>query len=140
MDFPIRPNEGVGALNFGMLRSRVRQLLGSNFEEFRKTPESDNTADDFLDFSLHAHYDCENKLKSIDFFEGSNPTFHGKSLIGQPYTQVKKIFSELDANLSDDKCYGFYAPNLGIGSFNSELKNSETAIECIYIVSTIKIA
>ena len=42
------PLEKVGKIQLGMSRTALRQAMGSNFTEFRKSKFSKNTSDDYL--------------------------------------------------------------------------------------------
>ena len=48
------PLTSVGPIKLGATREAVREAAGPEFEEFRKSPSSDNTTDDFG--SLHVYY------------------------------------------------------------------------------------
>jgi len=64
----IRPFDGVGPLNFGTPRSRVREALGSRFHTFRKSAKSQSETDAYGDLGLHLYYDAADQLKFIETF------------------------------------------------------------------------
>ena len=110
MKFNVTPNIGVNGVLFGAERSKVRSALGA-YSEFKKSPFSKNTADDFG--QCHVFYDSENRFQAIEFFSGE-VYIDDKKIFPATINQVKKIIPDLinDDNglLSFSQSVGIYAP------------------------------
>ena len=66
-EISVTPLVSVGRIKFGMNRSDVRQILGGDFVEFRKSKFSKNTSDDF--HFLHVYYDVDDKCIAVELFD-----------------------------------------------------------------------
>lgn len=60
------PLEKVGKIQLGMSRTALRQVMGSNFTEFRKSKFSKNTSDDYK--YLHVFYNVNNECTAVEVF------------------------------------------------------------------------
>lgn len=61
------PLKKVGSIEFGMLRTAVRDILGAEFKEFRKSRFSANTTDDFG--FAHVYYDAKDACIAVELFD-----------------------------------------------------------------------
>lgn len=82
-----------------MSRDDVRQLLGSDFEEFVKTPQSSAPTDDYRKLNLHVFYQADRRCRAIEFFSGSSVTLQGRPIVGQPAGIVISWLRTLDPSL-----------------------------------------
>lgn len=60
------PLEKVGKIQLGMSRTALRQTMGSDFTEFRKSKFSRNTSDDYK--YLHVFYNENNECNAVEVF------------------------------------------------------------------------
>jgi hypothetical protein len=88
----ILPFVGLDNINFGMLRKDVRELLGDNWREFRKTPFSKNLTDSYDSLGLHLYYDEKDCLEFIEAFSPCSIIFKTVSLVG---SNLNEVLSEL---------------------------------------------
>ncbi len=63
----VEPLRKVGRVEFGMQRSSVREILGVEFREFKKSRFCANTTDDFG--FAHVFYDANNICVAIELFD-----------------------------------------------------------------------
>jgi hypothetical protein len=110
MKFNITPNVGVNGVLFGAERNKVRSVLGA-YSEFKKSPFSKNTADDFG--QCHVFYDSENRFQAIEFF-GGEVYIGDKKIFPATIDQAKNIIPDLTSDdsgfLSVSQSAGIYAP------------------------------
>ncbi len=114
MVFKIIPYIGVGEIEFGMSRNRVREFFNNVYIEFIKSTSSENTTDDFLD--LHVYYNKVNECEAVEIFEVSSVAYGDIDNFGISYTRVKKVFERLD-NTLDINEVGFTSYKFGIGVY-----------------------
>ena len=60
------PLESVGKIKFGMTRNALRQTMGADFTEFRKSQFSANTSDDYG--YLHVFYNENDECVAVELF------------------------------------------------------------------------
>jgi hypothetical protein len=84
----IIPHIGLDNLHFGMSRSEIRGLLGTEFTEFRKTEFSENTTDSYEGEGIHCYYDRDNKLNLLETFLPCSAELGGISLISRSVSDV----------------------------------------------------
>lgn len=109
--------ESVNGIRFGTAREIVRNTFGQ-FKEFRKSPFSKNTTDNFGDF--HIFYDINNCFEAIEIFDAEVVVDNVRIFPGTK-TEVCKLLPEMisdepDYWLSKEKSVGIYAPNGNIES------------------------
>lgn len=114
MKFSIRPYFGTNDLEFGMKREVIREKLGNEFREFKKSPFSKNTTDAFK--YCHVYYDSENLCVAVEFFEPSEINFNDLIIIGSPYDKIRDEFARIDESI-DYNDAGFTSFKYGIGIF-----------------------
>jgi hypothetical protein len=105
MRYTITSYKGFDKMAFGDQRTAVRSQLGE-YKEFRKTPLSKNTTDDFGDF--HVYYDQDNKVEAVEFFD---------SEIYVGGEKIPKDVGALPASFADDGSGGFISDDLGISVY-----------------------
>lgn len=69
------PLENAGKIQFGMTRDALRQAMGADFTEFRKSRFSKNTSDDYK--FLHVFYNEQNKCVAVEVFKECEITIAG---------------------------------------------------------------
>lgn len=98
----------VDGIKFGTDRECVREKLGS-FSEFKKTPYSDNTTDDFG--YCHVYYDNENKFEAIELFD-AEVYIGDRKVFPVNVDDIRDIIDDFDDELiSKSKSIGIYAPD-----------------------------
>ncbi|MBB6624506.1 hypothetical protein [Clostridium gasigenes] len=114
MNLEISSYVGAGYLKLGKTRNYIRKCFDNKFKEFKKTPISETSTDDFG--YCHVYYTKEDKCEAIEFFEIAKITFNGKSLMGEPYNNIKKFFEVIDNTIDFDD-NGFTSIKYGIGVY-----------------------
>lgn len=98
----------VDGIMFGTDREIVREKIGS-FSEFKKTPYSDNTTDDFG--YCHVYYDNENKFEAIELFD-AEVYIGDRKVFPVNVDDIRDIIDDFDDELiSKSKSIGIYAPD-----------------------------
>lgn len=102
------PLEEVDGLKFGADRSEVRIKFGE-YTEFKKTPLSSNTTDDFG--FCHVYYDENNKMEAVEFFDAD--VYIGEiKVYPVPESSFRQLFDDLDDDMiSVSKSIGIYYPD-----------------------------
>ena len=105
------PLKEVHGVKFGMKRDEVRSILGTA-TEFKKTPFSKTTTDDFR--FCHVFYNINGECEAIELFEETEVIVDGTVVFPTNIETVKKIFSDLTENddsfISKSQSIGIYAP------------------------------
>jgi hypothetical protein len=114
MEFNIDPYVGAGPILLGMSREQVRNALGNNYREFKKSQESEMPTDAFE--WCHVYYKKSGICEAIEFFRPANPVLFGRVLIDKPINEVIKYFQEMDEKIIIDGD-GFTSNKLGIGIY-----------------------
>lgn len=113
----IIPFEGLGNLRFGMKRLRVRDLLGDEYDSFRKGASSQLT-DAYNRLGLHLHYDAEDRLEFIEAIPPRCiPVYHGVELMDDLATVFRRLAKlgyepryDNEGYLFDELGFALYAP------------------------------
>lgn len=114
-EFIIVPLKKVGDVEFGMERSKVREIFGE-YKEFKKNKFSKNTTDSFKFF--HVYYDENDKCEAIEFFEKVTLKINDITIFPATYKEacdnLKKIDEyikiEEDCCTSCNESISIYAP------------------------------
>lgn len=102
------PLEEVDGIKFGTNRKTVREKLG-DYSEFKKTPFSDNTTDDFG--FCHVYYDDNNKFEAIEIFD-AEVYIRERKVFPVNVNRLGDIIDDFDDELiSVSKSIGIYAPD-----------------------------
>ena len=72
------PLENVGKIQLGMSRAALRQEMGPDFTEFRKSKFSKNTSDDYK--YLHVFYNENNECIAVEVFADCEITIADSAL------------------------------------------------------------
>lgn len=123
----ITPNKGVGPINFGMTRDEVRNILGGNVVEFKKTPMSDTFTDAFNDYGIHIYYDSNYTCEAIEMALPADPILSQKNIIGRPFADIKSNITAQDSDVELDET-GLLSFRLGIGLYVPDLEDSEDSL------------
>ncbi len=132
-EFQIQPYNAVGGLTFGIDRNQVRELLGSNYKEFKKSKFNKINTDDYK--FAHIYYDENKNFNAIEYFntEDTSLLLEGHNLMSMKFIDLQALFVKRDKKLvigTDSLTsykYGvaFYAP-----TFN---ENPSTKAESIIV-------
>lgn len=115
-DYEIRPNEGVGPINFGMTVDEVRHVLGEPDAVFRKSRLSAFTTDDFRRLGFHVYYSSKGICNAVEFFPPGNPVVYGHAFLGKPFSGVREILLMLDSEAKGDDA-GMKCRSIGVGVY-----------------------
>ena len=126
MDWTIRPNVGVGPLNFGMTRQEVRDTLGSQPSGFAKTSGSSSLTDDFREHGIHVYYDDSDHCVAIEMATPAAPILDGKPLLGEPFCIVRDWLLQLDPAIETD-ADGLTSKALGSGLYAPAVDRDENS-------------
>ena len=95
MDTVFVPYKSYGDIKFGASRNEVRSLLGE-YQEFKKSPFSKNTTDDFGDF--HIYYSEDNFVDAIEVFTGETK-LNGQILLPATTTEFSTLLESIDKEM-----------------------------------------
>lgn len=102
------PLEEVDGIKFGTDRNVVRKKIG-DYSEFKKTPFSNNTTDNFG--FCHVYYDDNNKFEAIEIFD-AEVYIGDRKVFPVNVNQLSDIIDDFDDELiSVSKSIGIYAPD-----------------------------
>lgn len=105
------PLIGIDRIRFGMERSKVRAIWGDAVE-FKKTPVSETTTDDFG--FCHVYYDENDECEAIEVFSESEVYVDGKKIFPIDLKKALGTFLFLsedeDGAISAEKSVGICAP------------------------------
>ena len=106
------PLTSVGPIRLGAAREAVRAAAGSEFEEFRKSPSSENTTDDYGSF--HVYYDESDTCVAVEVFPEIEVLVDGEVVFPTTLDKAAAVIPSLerddDGLLSTEKSIGVYAP------------------------------
>ncbi|HJB48330.1 MAG TPA: hypothetical protein IAA40_02890 [Candidatus Olsenella excrementigallinarum] len=106
------PLRQVGPIKLGAAREAVRAAAGPGFEEFRKSPSSENTTDDYGSF--HIYYDESDTCVAVEVFPEIEVLVDGEVVFPTTLDKAAAVIPSLerddDGLLSTEKSIGVYAP------------------------------
>lgn len=106
------PLTNVGPIKLGAAREAVRAAAGPGFEEFRKSPSSENTTDDYGSF--HVYYDESDTCVAVEVFPEIEVLVDGEVVFPTTLDKAAAVIPSLerddDGLLSTEKSIGVYAP------------------------------
>ena len=103
-----KPLIGVGKIKFGMTRDDVRNALGLEFKEFKKSKYSKNTTDDFG--VCHVFYDEDDKCEAVEIFDDIGVTVNGLEIFPDNTDNAMVAIKDL---VKDD--YGLISISQSVG-------------------------
>lgn len=106
------PLASVGPIKLGATREAVREAAGPEFEEFRKSPSSENTTDDYGSF--HVYYDENDTCVAVEVFPEIEVVVDGEVIFPTTLEKAAAAIPSLECDddglLSAEKSIGIYAP------------------------------
>ena len=106
------PLEEINGIKFGMSRSEVRKVVGSEYKEFRKNKFSKTTTDDFG--ICHVFYNLDDKCEAVEVFSECEISVSGEVIFPLDILSVKKQIPDLEEDMgsyiSKKLSIGIYAP------------------------------
>ena len=106
------PLTSVGPIKLGATREAVREAAGPEFEEFRKSPSSDNTTDDYGSFDVY--YDESNTCVAVEVFPEIEVLVDGEVVFPTTLDKAAAVIPSLarddDGLISTEQSIGVYAP------------------------------
>lgn len=106
------PLKHVGEIELGASRSAVRKAVNLPCKEFKKTPLSANTTDDFGAF--HVYYDDDDCCEAVEFFNDVEVEVDGKLVFPTSPEEAQRVIPSLvpdsDGLISVEKSIGIYIP------------------------------
>lgn len=107
------PLEEINGVKFGMPRSKVREVLGGTYREFKKGKFSTTTTDDFG--ICHVFYNRDDKCEAVEVFEECEVSVGGKVIFPLAIPSVEKLIPDLEEDtgsyISKKLSVGIYAPD-----------------------------
>jgi hypothetical protein len=91
-----KPLVSVGIIKFGMSREEVRDLLGGEYTEFKKSKYSKNTTDDYGSF--HVFYTIENKVEAVEIFDGIEIVWNDEIIFPIAMNEIEDKISGIEKN------------------------------------------
>ena len=106
------PLTSVGPVKLGATREAVRAAAGPEFEEFRKSPSSENTTDDYGSF--HVYYDKSDTCVAVEVFPEIEVLVGGKvvfpTTLDKAIAAIPSLERDDDGLISFEQSIGIYAP------------------------------
>lgn len=106
------PLKRVGEIDLGASRSVVREAVNLPYKEFKKTPLSTNTTDDFGTF--HVYYDDDDRCEAVELFDDVEVEVDGKLVFPTSSEEARRVIPSLvpdgDGLVSAEESIGIYAP------------------------------
>ena len=127
MIFYLSNEKGAKTLFYKQTRNSVRNVLSSDYVEFKKTPLSKNTSDNFERLMVHCFYDENNLLQEIEIFEPNKVYIKEDNFIGKTQSEIEDYLNHLDLEYELDDM-GFIVNDIGM----STVSNKNHRAECIY--------
>lgn len=116
------PTKRVGDIKFGMSRNSVRKILNINLEEFKKTPSSKNTTDDFG--FCHVFYDESDKCEAIEIHGDVIVELNGQKIYPNNFSVLEGLINDFE---KEDNDYISVSKSIGV-SVSSENKNIKSIL------------
>ena len=108
----VNPLTSVGPIKLGSTREAVREAAGPEFEEFRKSPSSDNTTDDYGSF--HVYYDENDACVAVEVFPETEVLVDGEvvfpTTLDRAMVAIPSLERDDDGLISTEQSIGVYAP------------------------------
>lgn len=123
----VKPLEEINGIKFGMNREIVRNIIKTEFKEFKKSKFSKNTSDDFG--FCHVFYNSSNEFIAIEFFKDIGLTINGKTIFPIFVSEIKSIFPDLE---KDNNQYISKINSIGISTENEKVESILFGIEGYY--------
>lgn len=106
------PLTNVGPIKLGATREAVREAAGPEFEEFRKSPSSENTTDDYGSF--HVYYDENDTCVAVEVFPEIEVAVDGEvvfpTTLERAMVAIPSLERDDDGLISTEQSIGVYAP------------------------------
>lgn len=106
------PLKSVGEIHFGMKREEVRDILGVEAKEFRKTKFSANTTDDYG--FCHVYYNSNDECEAVEIFDEIQVSVGGNIIFPGGLENAKNLISDFEEEcgtyISKSNSIGIYAP------------------------------
>lgn len=108
------PMVSVNNVLLGSPREEVRKAMNCEYKEFKKTPSSKNTTDDFG--ICHIYYDENNLCQAIEIFDDVEVEINGTVIFPGKVDALKSFASDFEevesGNYISKSCsIGIYAPD-----------------------------
>jgi len=117
----IEPYVGAGPVRLGTTIEQVRQSVGAEVTTFKKAPTDEMGTDAFDSVGLHVYYKPPGVCEALELMAPADPTFRGRKLLGQPFSQMLKWFRQLDPAVEVDDA-GLTSREFGIALYASAAK------------------
>ena len=108
----VSPLLQVGNIELGASREDVRHAIGLPASQFKKTPMSENTTDDYRSF--HVYYDQNDRCEAVEIFDGIEVEVAGKAIfpasLKAAQSAIQSLQSDGDGLISREESIGIYAP------------------------------
>ncbi len=86
--------ESVNGIKFGADRSEVRELMGTDFVEYKKSKYSKNTTDDFG--GIHVFYDSNNKAGAFEIYNDYEVEIDNKVVFPDNISELLDMLSDVE--------------------------------------------
>ncbi|MBR6012914.1 MAG: hypothetical protein IK062_03910 [Selenomonadaceae bacterium] len=98
--FKVKLTESINDIRFGTIRKDVRVVLGSNFEEIKKTPFSKNTMDAYNECNVF--YTPDNRLIAMEIFSDETEIIVDGEKLPKDYKAAVKWIKGKDPTYEED--------------------------------------
>ena len=129
--FDLTPRQGIGPIQRGMSRDRVRSLMGCTHEEFFKSPFAAFPTDSFDDV-IHVYYDHDEQVVGVELFSPSQVSYKDLDLLSASISEIKKHMVRWGFAVEPVEA-GYEIPALGVVLYAAEDSNDMARAEAAYV-------
>ncbi|SDG38118.1 hypothetical protein SAMN04488117_11852 [Celeribacter baekdonensis] len=103
MIFEFLPLRGVVDIEFGADRDAVRNILGTAYTSFKRTPLSVCPLDHFSGLGVFVLYDAQEKVEAFEFDDTGTVMFRGSNLVALTPSLFREIITDSAAEYVEDE-------------------------------------
>lgn len=109
----IKSKESVWQLRLGELVSTMVPILDSDYTEFKRIPEAEETIFAFNEKGVHLTWDKEKRVKIISVFRPNEVTYLEVQLLGRKLEDVKRELNQSGIE-TEDEDVGLWIEEAGV--------------------------
>jgi hypothetical protein len=144
--FIIEPLKGVGPIRFGMHKDEVSRVFPYPYTSFFHTPDSKVRADHCEAVGLYIYYDDASRVNAVQIRKprGTLVTLElfGNEISGISVGEFAEFLRKHGVRgekspsgvRGESISSGYEFPDIGLSTFNGDLRSETEAIECLYVI------
>ncbi|WP_434608435.1 hypothetical protein [Pseudomonas sp. R1-7] len=132
MSFELVGFGDIGSMHTGVHRDQSRAVLGEEFEEFYKIPDSTVPTDAYDDLGVHVYFDEGFTIIGLEFLKWSDLSWRGQRLSGADVLEVQQHLVAQGEVLNFNST-GFDVDGLGLRVYAPDIGEEDAVIETVYV-------